>query len=57
MTPFPQINGFTQFVDGFVQNTENEYQFIIDNDNEEFAVFISQWCRFIVTTFLTSQKY
>jgi hypothetical protein len=37
-TLFPQISGFTQFIDGFVQNTENEYQFIIDNDNEEVAV-------------------
>jgi len=40
-TLFPQINGFTQLVDGFVQNTENEYQFVIDNDNEEIAVLVN----------------
>jgi hypothetical protein len=40
-TLFPALNGFTQFVDNFVQNTENEYQIIIDNDNEEVAVLVN----------------
>jgi hypothetical protein len=40
-TIFPFIQEFTHFIDGFVQNTENEYQIIIDNDNEEFAVLVN----------------
>jgi hypothetical protein len=40
-TLLPALNGFTQFVDNFIQNTENEYQFVIDNDNEEIAVLIN----------------
>jgi hypothetical protein len=41
LSTFPVLTGFTQFIDGFVQNTENDYQFIIDNDNEEVAALVN----------------
>jgi hypothetical protein len=40
-TIFPALNGFTQFVDDFTQNAENEYQIIIDNDNENVSVLVN----------------
>ena len=38
---FPQLRGFTQFIDSFIQNNENEYQFFIDHDNEQISVLIN----------------
>jgi hypothetical protein len=41
LSTFPVLTGFTQFIDDFVQNTDNEYEFVIDNVNEEVAVLVN----------------
>ena len=41
VSTFPQLLGFTHFIDSFIQNSENEYQFFIDNDNEQISILIN----------------